>query len=94
MICLAVRIVVNSGQEEAVVKSFRALAEASRKEPGCLQYVVQQHIEDGRRFLVYEQYRDDEALSAHRNSHHFQHYALNDIYTRIESREADLYRPL
>ena len=94
MICLAVHIKVKPGLETEVAESFRKLQEESRKEPGCALYVVHQHQDDASRILVYEQYADEAALAAHRNSHHFQHYALRDIYTKTESREAELYRPL
>jgi len=94
MICLAVRLVVKPGHEQVVADFFKPLTEASRKEPGCLFYVAHQHHDDPRKFLVYEQYKDDAALEAHRNSDHFQQYAANGLYTFVESREADLYRPL
>ena len=94
MICLAVRLLVKPGHEQQVADFFNPLTEASRKEPGCLFYVAHQHHADPRKFLVYEQYKDDAALDAHRNSAHFKQYAADGLYKFVESREADLYRPL
>jgi quinol monooxygenase YgiN len=94
MICLAVRLSVKAGEEHRVAELFRSLQDASRKEPGCVTYIVQQHLEDPRNFLVYEQYKDEAALQAHRNSDHFKKYAADQIYKVLASREADLYRPL
>lgn len=94
MICLNVRLVVKPGHQAQVADFFRPLAEASRKEPGCLMYVAHQHKDDPRRFLVYEQYKDEAALDFHRNSEHFKKYATEGLYKFVESREADLYRPL
>jgi quinol monooxygenase YgiN len=94
MICLCVRVTVKAGTEDEVIKFFGPLTEASRKEPGCLFYQAQQHRDDPRKFLVYEQYKDDAALEAHRNSEHFQRYGANGFYPLVEHREADLYRPL
>jgi quinol monooxygenase YgiN len=94
MICLAVHLLAKSGTESEVARLFRPLTEASRKEPGCLMYIVHQRKDDPRRFLVYEQYKDEAALEAHRNSPHFQQYASNGVYTMIEEREAGLYLPL
>ena len=94
MICLNVKLLAKAGEEQKIAGLFPALQAESRKEPGCLMYVVHQHAEEPRRFLVYEQYRDEEALAVHRNSHHFQHYATRQIYPLVESREAELYRPL
>ena len=73
---------------------FRPLAEASRQEPGCIMYVVHQRKDDPRKFLVYEQYKDEAALDAHRNSEHFAQYATNGVYTMIEERDAGMYHPL
>jgi quinol monooxygenase YgiN len=94
MICLAVHIKVKPGLEGEVAAAFRRLAEESNHEPGCRFYAVQQHQDDATRFLVYEQYDDETALEAHRASPHFQRYAADDIYTKVESRQANLYRPV
>ena len=50
---------------------FRKLEAASRQEPGCLMYVVHQHRTDPRLFFIYEQYSNDAALEAHRQSRTF-----------------------
>jgi (4S)-4-hydroxy-5-phosphonooxypentane-2,3-dione isomerase len=94
MICLNVTLVARAGEEQSIAELFLKLQEASRKEPGCIMYVVHQHLKDQRRFLVYEQYKDEAALEFHRNSPHFQKLAANTIYKLIDSREAELYRPL
>jgi quinol monooxygenase YgiN len=94
MICLAVHLLVKSGRESEVARLFGPLAEASRKESGCLMYIVHQRKDEPRRFLVYEQYRDEDALDAHRASPHFKQYATDGVYTMIEEREAGLYSPL
>ena len=72
MIVLAVTWVANPGKEAEVAEIFRELEMASRREPGCLMYIVHQHRTDPTRFFIYEQYRDDAALEAHRQSAHFQ----------------------
>ena len=94
MICLAVSLVVKSGQEQQVKDSFAKLAAASRKEAGCRMYVAHQSLDDARKFLVYEQYDDSDALEFHRNSPHLAQYATNGLYKSVESREANLYSPL
>jgi quinol monooxygenase YgiN len=94
MICLAVHLLVKSGKESEVARLFGPLAEASRREPGCLLYIAHQRSDNPRRFLVYEQYKDEAALEAHRNSPHFKQYATDGFYTMVEEREAGLYSPL
>lgn len=94
MLCLNVKLVSQVGKENEIADLFRPLQAESRKEPGCILYIVHQHVDDPRKFLVYEQYKDEAALAAHRNSHHFQHYVIRGLHLLTESREADLYRPL
>ena len=94
MICLAVRLLAKAGMEKKVAEAFRPLIEQSRREPGCLMYVVHQRKDEPRRFLVYEQYKDEAALEAHRESGHFRKYATNGVYPMIDERDAGLYHPL
>ena len=71
MLVLVVHNHVRPGRESFVRDSFLELEAASRQEPGCLFYAVQQAKDDPREFLVYEQYRDDAALEAHRATPHY-----------------------
>ena len=94
MIVLAVTWMAKDGHELEVAKLFRALEDESRKEPGCLMYIVHRHRTDRRRFFVYEQYRDDAGLEAHRNSVHFQKLAVNELPKHGARVEGELYKPL
>ena len=50
-------------------------AEHSEKdEPGCLRFDVIQDRDDPNRFYLYEIYRDEVALAAHRQTPHFKLY--------------------
>jgi quinol monooxygenase YgiN len=94
MLVLAVTWRANPGKESEVARLFQILQEESRKEPGCVLYMVQRHRDNPRLFFVYEQYKDDAALEAHRATPHFQQYArgeLPKVATRIA---ADLYESL
>ena len=94
MVVLAVTWVANPGKEAEVAAIFRKLEEASRREPGCLMYVVHQHRTEPGRFFIYEQYVDDHALEAHRKSQHFQEYAVRALSGIGERKQGDLYNPL
>lgn len=94
MVVLAVTWIAKPGHESEVAEIFTRLQEASRKEPGCLMYVVHRHHTDARRFFIYEQYRDDAALQAHRDSRHFKQYAVEGLKEIGERREGELYAPL
>ena len=94
MIVLAVTWVANAGKETEVAEIFRKLETASRQEPGCLMYIVHRLRSDPARFFIYEQYRDDGALEAHRQTQHFQDYAVRALNGIAERREGELYLPL
>lgn len=94
MVVLAVTWVANHGHEEEVAGIFGKLQAASRRESGCLMYIVHRHKTDPRRFFIYEQYRDDGALQAHHDSKHFQQYAAGELKDKGMRLEGDLYSPL
>jgi quinol monooxygenase YgiN len=94
MLVLAVNWMANAGHEDEVAEIFTQLQAASRQEPGCLMYIVHRHQSDPRHFFIYEQYRDEAALEAHRNSPHFQQYAVTAVKGIGERVRGDLYTPL
>src|SRR5262245_47854310 len=53
---------------------IRLLQQPSREEPGSLTYVGHHSTENPRKFLIYEQYKDQAALDAHRNAPYFKQY--------------------
>ncbi|HME33443.1 MAG TPA: putative quinol monooxygenase [Terriglobales bacterium] len=94
MVVLAVTWIAKLGHEEAAAEIFRKLTTASRREPGCLMYLVHRHKTDPQCFFIYEQYRDETALDAHRQSAHFQEYAVNRLKEIADRKEGTLYSPL
>ena len=94
MVVLAVIWMASPGREDEVAQLFRKLQVASRQEAGCLMYVVHRHQTDSRRFFIYEQYRDQAALDAHRNSPHFHEYAVKVLRQIAQRKEGELYSPL
>ncbi len=79
MVVLAVTWMAKAGRETEVAALFQKLTEQSRKEPGCAMYQVHRHKTEPRRFFIYEQYKDDAALEAHRNAPHFLQFARKDL---------------
>lgn len=94
MLILVVHLTVASGRENEVTEQFRKLEAATRKEPGCITYVVQQSRENPRHFLVYEQYMNEAALEEHRNSSHFKQYATDGAFRFVEERRAEFFDPI
>ena len=94
MLILVVRVTITAGHEQEVAESFRRLQEETRREPGCIAYVVQRSRENPRVYMIYEQYKDQAALEAHRNSPHFKQYATNGFYRFVEERRAEFFDPI
>ena len=94
MLILAVHVTINAGHEDEVLDPLTKLQDATRTEPGCIAYFVQRSRENSRHYLIYEQYKDQVALDAHRASNHFKEYGTNGFYRFVEKREAELYDPI
>ncbi len=94
MTVLAVTWRAHAGKGDEVARLFAILQAESRKEPGCVQYVVHCGREDRSLFFVYEQYKDDAALEAHRGTAHFKKYAREELPKLGERVEANLYDPI
>lgn len=69
-----------------VAETLRLLAEASRQEPGCINYIPHQVEDNLDCVVIYEQYKDAEALAAHRESAHFKKYAVGGLYQKMRER--------
>ena len=53
MVVLAVTWMAKMGHENEVLSVFAKLTEESRKEPGCVMYLVHRHKTEPRKFFVY-----------------------------------------
>ena len=94
MVVLIVTWMAKQGHENEVAGLFNKLTEESRREPGCVQYQVHRHKTEPRRFLIYEQYKDDAALEAHRASAHFLQFAKKELPKFGDRIEGNLYELL
>jgi quinol monooxygenase YgiN len=94
MVVLAVTWMAKNGRESDVASVFEKLSIESRKEPGCVMYQVHKHKTEPRRFFIYEQYKDDAALEAHRVAPHFLQYARKDLPKIADRVEGHLFEPV
>ena len=94
MVVLAVTWMAKTGRESEVVALFEKLTAESRKETGCVMYQVHKHKTEARRFFIYEQYKDDAALEAHRATAHFLQFAKKDLPKVADRTEGHLFEPL
>ena len=89
MISFIVRMKFAPDERAEVAENLRLLAEASRKEPGCLNYVPHYAEGDPDTVLIYEQYRDEAAREAHRQSEHFKKYVVGGLYQLMKERSVE-----
>jgi (4S)-4-hydroxy-5-phosphonooxypentane-2,3-dione isomerase len=94
MVVLAVTWMAKTGRETEAAAVLEKLTIESRKEPGCVLYQVHKHKTDSRRFFIYEQYKDDAALEAHRAAPHFLQHAKKELPRVADRIEGHLYEPL
>jgi autoinducer 2-degrading protein len=75
MNALVVSIDVKPEHVGKFIAATLANARGSRAEPGNLRYDVLRSAEDPNHFMLYEIYRDDAAMAAHRETPHYQAWA-------------------
>jgi len=72
MIALMVTINIKPGhKEEFMASMFDDARGSNNDEPGCLRFDVLQDTEDENRIHLYEVYKDQAAVDAHRAAPHF-----------------------
>ena len=86
MVSLLVRFKFATEDRSYVADMLRVLTAETRKEPGCVSYAPHPLQEDPDTVLIYEQYRNEEALAAHRESPHFKKYAVAGLYQKMRER--------
>jgi quinol monooxygenase YgiN len=91
MVVLAVTWKAKQGKEAQTAELFSKLAEESRKEPGCVMYLVHRQREHSGEIFIYEQYKDEAALQAHRDSTHFKIYVGEQLPKFAKRDRADYY---
>lgn len=75
MLVLMVALQIKSEHRAEYIEAIRENAAASvRDEPGCLRFEVIQDLEDPNQMYLYEVYKDQPALEAHRTMPHFLKY--------------------
>ncbi len=87
MVSFVVRFKFSPEDRAEVAAAVASLATESRREPGCVSYIPHQVQDEPDTILIYEQYRDSEALEAHRESAHFRKYAIGILFQKMKERQ-------
>ena len=94
MISFTVRMTFRPDDREEITRILLELTPASRAEPGCVTYIPHRVESDPNTIVIYEQYRDQAALEAHRASPHFAKYAVGGLYQRMLERFVEVLEAL
>ncbi len=81
---------VKDGHVESVLNLFTELVAKTRQEEGNLFYTVHQSNTEPGTFMLYEAYKNEDAVAAHRASEHFKTIALEQIVPVLANREVIL----
>jgi len=92
---LLARYRAQPGRGGDVERNLRLMAErVARDEPTCVLYRASRSIEEPDVFILYEEYVDQQALEAHRETPHFAELIEGTIVPILESREREVLVPV
>jgi quinol monooxygenase YgiN len=91
MIILAGTIRVAAGKQNEATKVLARLIEATRAEAGCLAYSFAFDLLDDRTLRIFEVFRDEAALAAHRASAHMTAWRAEMPSLGISDRDLSQY---
>lgn len=86
-----VKVTVNAilepkeGHAEQLFLELKKVQQASREEEGCIQYNIHQSV-DTNTFVLYEVWKDQDAVDSHAQTAHYQEYRKNTA-EHLSSRE-------
>jgi quinol monooxygenase YgiN len=89
MISFTVRLRFAQEDRAEIAEILQALTEASRLEPGCVNFIPHWVQGEPCAVLIYEQYKDQKAEEAHRQSPHFKKYAVAGLYQKMLERHRE-----
>ncbi len=89
MLSFTVRMKFDAADHDRVAEMLRHLTKASRQESGCVNYVAHFVEGDPTTIVIYEQYKDQQALDHHRASPHFHHHAIGGLYQLMKDRQME-----
>ena len=89
MVSFVVRFKFAPEERAEMKEAARILATESRREPGCVSYIPHHSEDDPDTIVIYEQYRDENALTAHRGSPHFKKYGIGGLLQKMKERSLE-----
>jgi len=76
-ISVVATIIAEEGLEEKIYQELHRLVPLTRKEEGCIDYILHRSNDDCGVFIMYENWKSKEDLNRHNQSSHFKAFASN-----------------
>lgn len=94
MIIMSIIFTFAPQDADKVEAIFRELRDASVKEPGVVRFEVGRSQEKPNVFALWEVYRDQDAVNAHRSAEHFQRLVIDGIRPLAQQRNVETVIPI
>lgn len=91
MYAVCVHVHVKPECRDAFLAASLENARDTRQEPGNVRFDVLQQADDPDRFLLYEVYRDEEGMKAHKQALHYARWAESVLPWMAEPRKGIKY---
>lgn len=92
MVTVIAEYQAHSGNGDAVAMALARHVTATRAEPGCVSFTGYRDPDDPDHFALYEQYADENAFQAHRQTAHFARYVEGQIAPLLQDRSWRRYQ--
>jgi quinol monooxygenase YgiN len=89
MVSFVIRFRFTPEDRAEVAEALRILTAESRLEPGCVTYIPHHAEGDPDTIVIYEQYQDQKALAAHRETPHFKKYGVGGLFQKMKERDLE-----
>jgi len=92
MIVYCVTVYVKPENVQDFIEATKENHENTRKEPGNLRFDVLQSAEDPTRFFLYEVYKSEQAVQAHKETEHYKKWREKVADWMAKPREGIMHR--
>lgn len=94
MIIIVAQFTVLPGKTDALLKEVEPLIEATRKESGCISYILHQDIKNPDNFAFIEHWKDQASVDTHMRSDHFKKIGPKLNALRVAPSAVHFYREI
>ena len=92
MIKIVAKFNVQSNKKDTFLKYAAELINSSRKEEGCISYILHQDMNHLNNYAFIEVWEDQEAIALHNQSDHFRDFCAKINQCQAGPADIDLYR--